>query len=68
MQKREWLRRKRKERSLTLKELSIKVGCSENHLCDIENGRKNPSFRLAYNISKELAFDMKNFFHNTIKA
>ena len=66
--KRSWLREKRKEHQLTLKALAELVSCSENHLCDIENGKKNPSFKLAFRISQELKFDIENFFHETISA
>jgi transcriptional regulator with XRE-family HTH domain len=67
-EKRVWLREKRKANNLTLKALSEKVECSENHLCDIENGKKNPSFKLAFKISQELKFDIENFFHETVTA
>lgn len=66
-QKRDWLKEKRKEADLTLKALAEIVGCSQTHIWDIENGKKNPSLKLAFNISNELNFDMKNFFHETVE-
>jgi putative transcriptional regulator len=62
MIKRDWLKEIREERKLTLRELAPLVDCSFTYLCDIERGRRRPSGRLAYKISKVLKFDMERFF------
>ena len=46
----EWLRERRKNAGLTLKEMSRRVGVSAAYICDIEHNRRNclPSMRDAY--------------------
>ena len=47
-----WLRNKRAESGLTLKELGAEVGCSPGNWCDVESGRRKPSVSLAKRIAK----------------
>lgn len=49
------IRKYRKEKGLTLKELASKLGITASYLCHLERGsRKNPSIELMKKISKEL--------------
>lgn len=45
---------KRRELSLTQKQLAEKLNISNNHLSNIENGKAAPSFDLFINICREL--------------
>lgn len=44
----------RKEKGITLKQLSYKTGISTTHLCDIENNYRMPSLTFAVLIAKAL--------------
>lgn len=49
------IRKYRKEKGLTLKELASNVGITAGYLCHLEKGtRSNPSVELMENIAKEL--------------
>lgn len=48
------VRHMRLARSLTLKKLAAKIGCSESLLSKIENGRANPSLKMVQKIAYSL--------------
>ena len=52
------IRENRKERKLTLKELSQKTGISLSFLSDIERGRRKPSTENAIKIANSLSIDV----------
>ena len=51
------LKEKRKEKNLTLAQLSEKTGISKTHINDIENNLKEPSLSMVVRIAK--ALDLK---------
>lgn len=51
-----------KEKGITGKELSVKVGVTENALSMIINGKRQPRFELLIDISKELNVDVRELF------
>ena len=51
------LKEKRKEKNLTLAQLSEKTGISKTHINDIENNLKEPSLSMVIRIAK--ALDLK---------
>jgi DNA-binding XRE family transcriptional regulator len=61
LQRREWLKDLRKEKGLTVRDLAKEIGVSWTHYSDIENGRKNPSLKLAVNMSKYFGFNVDKF-------
>ena len=46
----------RSVKKMTIEELSFECGISKNYLCDLENGKRNPSINILDKISK--VFDM----------
>jgi transcriptional regulator with XRE-family HTH domain len=58
----ETLQRLRKEAQLTRKELSEKIGCTENYIYMIENGHRRPSPEVAQRLGEVLGFDWTIFF------
>ena len=55
------MRFNRKNRKITLKELSLRTGLSVGYLCHLENGsRNNPSYNAMKNISDILGQDTFN--------
>lgn len=50
------LRQLRKAKGWSLLELSVRANVNHNYLCDLENGRRNPTLALLYRISN--AFDI----------
>ena len=59
--RRQWLKDLRAEKKLTVREAAKRIGLSWTHYSDIENGRKKPSFEMAYKISKFYGFKMEKF-------
>jgi DNA-binding XRE family transcriptional regulator len=59
--RRQWLKDMRAERNLTVRAAAKTIGLSWTHYSDIENGRKKPSFEMAYKISKFYGFEMEKF-------
>lgn len=62
--KREWLKAARKEKELTLVKLAEEIGCSFNYLSDLENGRRDPSLKMAAKLAKALEFNVILFFED----
>ncbi len=57
------IRKYRKEKGLTLKELSKKLGITPGYLCHLEKGtRENPSVKLIKKISEELEKSVDEIF------
>lgn len=59
--RRQWLKDLRAEKKLTVRAAAKQIGLSWTHYSDIENGRKKPSFEMAYKISKFYGFEMEKF-------
>ncbi len=58
------LQRLRKERRLTLEQLSVKSGVSRSMLSQIERGQTNPTFGTLWNLSNALGLDMSELVEN----
>ena len=48
MKLREWLKKSRKDKGITMSDISEKLGISESYYCLIENGERQKSLDLAY--------------------
>lgn len=66
--KREWLKAARKTKNLTLVQLSEVVGCSFNYISDLEHGRRTPSLKMAFELSKVLEFDIIRFLETEVES
>ena len=64
---REKMNRARIENKLSKSELAKKVSKSPSFICDIESGRKNPSFETAINISKVLNISLDKIFKDKLR-
>lgn len=62
------IKKYRKQKGLTLKELSELTGISISFLSDIERGRRNPSIENAVIIAKALSFDASIILPNDVKS
>ncbi len=51
----------RESEEITQVELAKKLGCSKQHLCDVEHDRKNISPRTAANYAKILGYSQEQF-------
>ena len=60
--KREKLKKIRKEQNLTQKSLSKSVNIHRTHYSMIENGRRNPSLKVAVSIKKALNYQYDDIF------
>ena len=56
------LKEKRKERNLTLVQLSDRTGISTTHINDIENNIKEPSISLMVRIAKALDLKIEDLY------
>lgn len=56
------LKEKRKERNLTLAQLSSKTGISTTHINDIENNIKEPSISMMVRIVKALDLKVEDLY------
>lgn len=56
------LKEKRKERNLTLAQLSEKTGISTTHINDIENNIKEPSISMMVRIAKALGLKIEDLY------
>jgi DNA-binding XRE family transcriptional regulator len=59
--RRQWLKDMRAGKRLTVRAAAKEIGLSWTHYSDIENGRKKPSFEMAYKISQFYGFEMEKF-------
>lgn len=53
---------KRKEKNMSIKDLSSQTGISERYLRFIEKGKRTPSLKTAISISKALGFSINELF------
>ena len=53
---------------MTQVELAEKLGCSKQHLCDVEHDRKNVSPRMAANYAKILGYPQKQFIRLALQS
>lgn len=60
---RSFMKQARKEKKITLRELGEIINASHCFLSQIENGKRNPSPKLAQKIAKELKIDWTAFFN-----
>ena len=56
------LKEKRKERNLTLAQLSDRTGISTTHINDIENNIKEPSISMMVRIAKALELKIEDLY------
>lgn len=52
----------RKEKGITLEQLSKATGVSTSHINDIENNKKEPSLSIAVLLAKTLKVDIKELY------
>lgn len=52
----------RKEKGITLEQLSKATGVSTSHINDIENNKKEPSLSIAVLLAKALKVDIKELY------
>ncbi len=57
----------RVENKLSKSELAKRVSKSPSFICDIESGRKNPSFETAINISNVLNISLDEIFKENLR-
>ena len=62
MRKKEWLRKIRKSKKMTLCNLADATGLTNCYLSQVENGKRNPSVDTAKKIAEVLEFDWTRFF------
>lgn len=65
--KREWMKKLRKEKKLTIKGIAPLLDISWQHYSDIENGRRNPSMDLSYQMSQFFGINIEQFFQERTK-
>lgn len=56
------IRRARKAKDMTLKDLAAKIGCSESLLSKIENGKGNPPLSTLHDLTKALEISISSLF------
>jgi transcriptional regulator with XRE-family HTH domain len=54
------LRQLRKAKGWSLLELSVRANVNHNYLCDLENGRRNPTLALLYRISEAFGITLSS--------
>lgn len=54
-----WLKELRVNKGLTVRGIAPMLGISFSHYNDIENGRRNPSLKVAVKMADYLGFDVK---------
>lgn len=54
------LRQLRKAKGWSLLELSVRANANHNYLCDLENGRRNPTLALLYRISEAFGITLSS--------
>lgn len=61
VERREWLKKFRKEKNLTVRAAAEKLGVSFSYYSDIENNRRNPSLEIAVRIGRFYGFSAERF-------
>ena len=59
-----WLKEIRDGKRMSQSLIASKVGIAQGYYCDIENGIKNPSPKIAKAIAKTLRFNWTKFYDN----
>ena len=59
---RSWMKKLRYESNLTQAQLAKMVGISRTMITEVENGRANPSVKVAKKIAAVLGFDWTRFY------
>lgn len=59
---RQWLKQIRKKRKISQSEIARKLNKTQACYCQIENGTRNPTVKLAQQIAEILDFDWTLFF------
>lgn len=54
------LRQLRKAKGWSLLELSVRANVNHNYLCDLENGRRNPTLALLYRVSEAFGITLSS--------
>lgn len=65
--KRIWMKQKRLDNHLTIRETALRLGISHQHYADIEHGRRNPSFELALRIAELFEVPLEKFMNDRTK-
>ena len=52
----------RKERSWSIEDLALEADVNKNYLCDLENGRRNPSLEILERIAKAFNISLSELF------
>lgn len=65
--KREWLKKLRKDQELSTREVADLFGVSYQHYNDIENGRRNPSVKLALDLADFYGFPVEQILKDRTK-
>jgi putative transcriptional regulator len=65
--KREWMKKLRKDKKLTIKGIAENLEMSWQHYSDIENGRRNPSIALSMKMAKFFDVSIEQFFQDRTK-
>mgnify|MGYP003311836192 CR=1 FL=1 len=52
----------RKKRRWTVEVLSLETGINRNYICDIENGRRNPTLQILEKFAKAFNISLKELF------
>lgn len=52
----------RKQKGWSQEDLSLESGVNKNYICDLENGRRNPSLLVLSKIAKSLKITLQELF------
>ena len=52
----------RKQKGWSQEDLSLESGVNKNYICDLENGRRNPSLLILSRISRALKISLQTLF------
>ena len=52
----------RKQRKLSQEDLALNAGVNKNYLCDLENGRRNPSLEVLERIANAFNITLEELF------
>lgn len=61
---REWLKKMRTQKSMTMKKVASSAGISECFYSQIESGKRNPTVDVAKSIAKTLGFSWERFYED----
>ena len=52
----------RKQRGWTQEDLAFEAGINKNYICDMENGRRNPSLEIIERLAKAFGISISDLF------